>query len=65
MSPRGHATGSRAFSRQRLQNPKGRKESRLSCADFELQFDLACSLSYEVKTGRVVFLLPVNRELGG
>lgn len=59
MSPRRQATGSREIPRQRPHEPKGRKESRLRRAELELQFNLAMSRSWEVKTAREVFLLPI------
>ena len=58
-SPRWHDTGSRAISRQRPQDPKGRKDSRFRRAEEEDQADLARLRSWDVKTGRVLFRLPL------
>lgn len=64
MSPRGQATGSLAISRHRPQEPKGRKESRLRRAELAVQLDLARARSWDVKTGREVFLLPGASQWG-
>jgi hypothetical protein len=58
MSPRWQETGSRAISRHRPHEPKGRKESRFRRAEEEDQADFARARSWEVKTGRDVFRLP-------
>jgi len=58
MSPWEQATGSMAGSRQSQHEAKGRKDSRVRRADDEDQADLAMALSCEVKTARLVFLLP-------
>ena len=58
MSPWEHATGERAGSKHSWQEANGRKESRVRRAEVEFHAALACSLSYEVKTEREVFLLP-------
>lgn len=60
MSPWTQATGSIAGSKQRPQDAKGRNDSRERRAVEEPHDALARSRSYEVKTGRVVFLLPVQ-----
>lgn len=62
-SPFWHDTGSRAGCRQRAQEPKGRKESRVRRAVEEVQAERASSRSWEVKTAREVFRLPGGCEI--
>ncbi|TLD23058.1 hypothetical protein PspLS_07439 [Pyricularia sp. CBS 133598] len=59
-SPAEQATGSTAVSRQSEHEAKGRKDSRDRRAELEPQAALASSLSYEVKTALLVFLLPAR-----
>jgi hypothetical protein len=68
MSPWMQATGSMAGSRQRQHEPKGRKDSRERRAEPVPQAARARVRSWDVKTARLVFLLPVTLEetwLGG
>lgn len=60
MSPLWHETGSRAIARHRPHEPKGRNESRFSRAELVLQLDFARARSWDVKTARDVFRLPVR-----
>lgn len=62
MSPCKHATGSMAVSRQSEHEAKGRKDSRERRAEEAVQAALASCRSCEVKTGRLVFLLPGRSE---
>ena len=62
ISPWVQDTGSRAGSRQSRQEPNGRKESRESRAEEEAHEALAICRSYEVKIGRLVFLLPSKKS---
>ena len=58
MSPWRHATGSMAGSRHSQHEAKGRNESRERRAVDEPQAARAIARSWDVKMGRVVFLLP-------
>lgn len=62
MSPCRQDTGSIAVSRHRRHDANGRKESRFRRADEELQAAFARARSCEVKTARLVFLLPAWSE---
>lgn len=62
MSPWMQATGSMAGSRQRQHEPKGRKDSRERRAVPLPQAWRASVRSWDVKTARLVFLLPVTLE---
>jgi len=62
MSPWMQATGSMAGSRQRQHEPKGRKDSRERRAEPVPQAARARVRSWDVKTARLVFLLPVTLE---
>jgi hypothetical protein len=62
MSPRWHDTGSRAISRHKPHDPKGRKESRFSRAELVAQFDFARDRSWDVNTAREVFRLPAGGQ---
>jgi hypothetical protein len=54
----GQDTGSRAGNRQRRQEPKGRKESRVSRVDFEPQVPFSSARSWAVKKASDVLCLP-------
>lgn len=62
MSPWMQATGSMAGSRQRQHEPNGRKDSRERRAEPVPQAARASVRSWDVKTARLVFLLPVTLE---
>ncbi len=59
-----HATGEMEGCRQRLQEAKGRKESRDRRVDWEPQWDLSRERSCEVKKAREVLRLPDGKRAG-